>query len=420
MATRGESTFDGIHTTSGYHLPWALLLAAVSSVVRIFTLDKAIHLGAYLAVAFSIALATSRHFFTSTLFRAAAFVVLVGSFSLTEMTIAAPIVLGLLRSSARPISSRLEPWLAFLLSIIRVDLVCVPLVAAGILVARERRRAITMLVATAAGLGMQLLVMKLAFGHFLGVAAWLKASAAIGSLAASMRFNLTGSAFQGGLFAAHALLAAMALGHRRDRAMWLLVCAPVSFLAMHTVLGVVRGWYFVPSTLALIFALEHAIETGRRAERLTSLARAAVALLALVVVTRAIRTEIVYAGDQRVAATFISELRGRLPAGTLVYVFDRSGFLGYFSGLSVVDGDGLVNDFEYARRLDEGRLAGYLEEQRICHVVAVDADVDPVRDVSGLVVRRVDVELLYVIRRKVESQADYALYRIAAERCASR
>ena len=141
-------------------------------------------------------------------------------------------------------------------------------------------------------------------------------------------------------------------------------------------------------------------------------------LVATMFVVRVVRTEIVYADDQRIAATFLSELRARVPEGETIYTWDNPGFFGFFSGRRIVDGDGLVNDHAYAQRLTDGTLAGYLDEERICYVVVSVAGVDPVLDVAGLTLRRADVEQLYVIRRKQSLQADYELHHLASERCA--
>ena len=122
---------------------------------------------------------------------------------------------------------------------------------------------------------------------------------------------------------------------------------------------------------------------------------------------------LVSAGDTRSS--------GRLPAlvppGARIYTYDNPGFLGFFSGFDVVDGDGLVNDFAYARRLRRGGLAGYLDDEGICYVVMADADARPVLDLAGLVLREEDVVPLVVERRRVESQADFALYQLSAPRC---
>lgn len=421
VATRGHSTFDGIHTTSGYHLPWALVLAAVSALLRFVTLDKGVHLAAHLTVAFAIAIGTCRHFFASRLFRIAAFVVLVTSFSMTEMVLVAPVMLGLFRSveNGNGASPRGERWLAFVLPIVRVDCCVVGLTAAAVIGLRDRRRALELALATLLGVTVQLATMKLAFGHFIGVAASLKASSSIVTPVMNLRFNLAESVFQTSLMGSLVLFAAVAVVLRRDGALPAAALASLSFIVMHTSLSLLRGWYVVPTALGVLFALERASVCAARA-RLAGVARALVAFMAVVVVVRAVRAELVYADDQRIAATFLSALRARVPADASVYTWDNPGFLGFFSGRRVVDGDGLVNDHEYARRLRGGTLAGYLDDERICYVVISVAEDDPVLDVAGLVLRRADVEQLYVIRRKQSSQADFELDRIASERCVLR
>jgi hypothetical protein len=381
-----------------------MVLAIASGILRAVTLDKTVHLWAHLAVALSLGLAAARSFFTTPLFRATAFVVFLATFSLTEMALVAPLLLALLREATAD-DSRSERWLAFALPIVRVDLCVVPLAMA--LVSRDRRGA-RLALAALAGIAVQLATMKLAFGEFVSVAALLKTTNSFASITDNLRANLFGSVFQSGLLLAHGVLVAIALRTKPDRATWLLVSASLAFVATHTLLSVLRGWYLLPSTLALLFTVERS--PGK-------IGRIAAAMLTLAFVTRAVRAELVYRDDQLVAATFVSELRARVPPGSRIYTWDNPGFLGFFSGLRVVDGDGLVNDYDYARRLRDGTLQGYLEEHLICHVVVADADDDPVLDVPGHTLRRADVEPLYVIRRKLSSQSDFALYRIVAERC---
>lgn len=128
LSNRARSTFDGVHTTSGYHLPWALVLAAVSRIAGVVTLDKTAHLFAHLAVATSIMVATVLRWFSSPLARACALVLFVSTFSLTEMVLAAPILLALLERVAddaeRGGPRSLDARLALALPLLRVDLAC--------------------------------------------------------------------------------------------------------------------------------------------------------------------------------------------------------------------------------------------------------------------------------------------------------
>jgi len=119
-----------------------------------------------------------------------------------------------------------------------------------------------------------------------------------------------------------------------------------------------------------------------------------------------------YAGDQRAASTFLGELRARVPEDAAVYTWDNPGFLGFFSGRHVVDGDGLVNDAAYAERLRSGTLAGYFDEQHICWFIGAQADADPLLDVAGLELTKEEATLVFAVKRERASQADFALYRI--------
>ena len=71
----------------------------------------------------------------------------------------------------------------------------------------------------------------------------------------------------------------------------------------------------------------------------------------------------------RWARQFVGEVRRRVPRDEPIFQMDASGWVGWFSERHVVNGDGLVNDHEYARRLSEGKLAGYLHEQGIHYIV---------------------------------------------------
>ena len=48
LGTHRISSFDGIHTTDGYHLLWGWLLGLTSALTGLFTADPRFHLGAML------------------------------------------------------------------------------------------------------------------------------------------------------------------------------------------------------------------------------------------------------------------------------------------------------------------------------------------------------------------------------------
>lgn len=96
---------------------------------------------------------------------------------------------------------------------------------------------------------------------------------------------------------------------------------------------------------------------------------------------------------------FPAEIEKRVPAAQRIYQMDASGFQGFWSGRTVINGDGLVNDREYGLRLLQGELDGYLEQQKICWIERTPR-VAPARkalllDYRGLQVHKSAARLVY-------------------------
>src|SRR6266480_4420626 len=92
----------------------------------------------------------------------------------------------------------------------------------------------------------------------------------------------------------------------------------------------------------------------------------------------------------------------------------RLGLGGMVSGRQVVNGDGLVNDHDYARRLSERRLAGYLKEQGIRYIVQ---NLYPengmlIGDCGGLTVSMDSVETLVPPPPGFPDLSAFGLYRL--------
>lgn len=417
LAHLHRSTFDGIHTTSGYHLPWGFVLAAVSAAVGLFSSAKAVHLFAYLATSFTLIGWTAHHFFRSWPGRIAAFVLLTTHFSLTEMALAAPLLLALLRESSpepRIRKNHVELALAFALALVRVDLACVPIVLA--ITHPERSRGLRLAAATVAGVLVQLAWMKLMFGQFFSVAAELKTDGALRAISWHIPYNLFPSVFVFLTYAAQVVMGALALKLRPTRATLRLVFASLSFLVFHVMLSIVRPWYMTPGWIMMAFVLERALEAASRPERWRIASNAVFWLVSIAFVVHSVRAELFYREDQIAAAAAVEDLQRIVPPQTALFTFDNPGYLGFFSGLRVVDGDGLVNDYAYAKRLRAHTLAGYLDEERICWVVTDFAGQHPQLSIGGLIVEASEMTLFTQHNRG--HLADFLLYRLKTERCA--
>jgi len=110
---------------------------------------------------------------------------------------------------------------------------------------------------------------------------------------------------------------------------------------------------------------------------------------------------------------FVQEVKREVPPGEPVYQIDASGWVGWFSERNVVDGDGLVNDHAYVRRLLGGKLAGYLREERIHYIVQNVYPRDGLLiDQGGLIVPMDSVETLIPPPDGFPSLTAFGLYRL--------
>lgn len=64
------------------------------------------------------------------------------------------------------------------------------------------------------------------------------------------------------------------------------------------------------------------------------------------------------------AFKFANELRELVPDETKIYQIDYSGLVSYFSGKKIINGDGLINSFEYYQYIKGGKLSDYLNKVR--------------------------------------------------------
>lgn len=258
LGTTGRSTFDGIHTTSGYHLVWPLLLAALSRALAVVTADKSIHLFAYLAASMYLTFWTAHRRFTTAVGRVAAVAFVLVGFSLTEMVLAAPLLLAILdRAATRAAFGRRasDALLVAALPLVRIDLVVVPLVVAMWLAPRDARRAAAVGFAAVLGALVQLGAMEVAFGHFVSVSATLKFAAPTLPRAFALAMeNAFGSRGNVSRLVTIAVLGALPWLRRAARppaGTGLVVAASLSFLLLHFFVMRLREWYWLPPELGL-------------------------------------------------------------------------------------------------------------------------------------------------------------------------
>jgi hypothetical protein len=90
---------------------------------------------------------------------------------------------------------------------------------------------------------------------------------------------------------------------------------------------------------------------------------------------------------------FVKQANAMLDQSDVVFQVDGSGWTGFFLDAHLVNGDGLVNSYEYANRLVNGDLAGYLDDIDADYVLVNKPYRDNlVVDIGGLKVPESDLE----------------------------
>ena len=437
LGQSGRSSFDGFSTTSGYHLLWGGLLGLVSAALAPFTASKAAHLYAFEVVFVVLALGAAFRFHSRAVERLCVLALVILGTLLMETMLLSCLLLGLAREEVEIRAAATEPpWralvLSFLVPLARIDAAVILAVYALLLFAldRERRRALQLLAALGLGVLAQLALMQLLFGHPFSVSSMIKlhSAAPFGatlwtSLVGPERIAL-GYVVRAALFVGlAAVVCFLCISERQlasNRRLLYLGLGASAFSAIHFVSQLMPFWCYLPAYLVLFFALTQCRLDRPALNRVRGLAVALTAVLGLALAARKLHIYHTHLDIVRGARDFVAEIQHHVPAGGRIYQIDGSGFTGFFSERSVVDGDGLVNSYEYALRMREGRLGGFLDEAQICYVILNRRpDTDRLVDFGGLRVGSADLEpLLRSATYGRFATTDFALYRRRTPACA--
>ena len=438
IAVNGASTFDGIHSTDGYHLAWQAILAVVSFIASQVSMNPSLHLGAmlwlYFMMCWAIGLVFARSRTDALLLVGLGLIFKV----MMETTLLSVVLLALYANvylaPYKPDATRASrwsrrSWLLVLIPLIRIDATLI-----GVVMALSRffqptppdqdtdragkvKSVAADLAWLAAGVALQLALRRWYLGEWTSVSMEIKSSS--GSIAQRIQNNLIG------LYGSNLISTAIFLflyslsiwaALRRDvseRSRDLVaVSAPAVFVLVHLAgNNQIAYWYFLPAAYVHVW---YFLRSGPPAShRAGWIGRAAIAMLPVLVVAK-------WAVDSRIRAPqiewsrhFVEELRRVVPEHEPVFQIDASGWVGWFSSRHIVNGDGLVNDHAYAKRLRERRLEGYLQEEGIRYIVHNLYPRDGVLiDISGLRVPMDSVEAVIPPPENYPEGTAFGLYRL--------
>jgi len=383
VATGHGSSFDGLHVTNGYHLLWSGLLVPLAWSCHVLGLGKLGLVAAATATAIVMAVLSVWSAFDDPYERMLGLTFFVLCGLTMESVVLTALLLVAVRALRREL--RLTP-LSFgvvcaLVPLARIDFSFVVPTLALLLGRAEGaasprpRLALVAVLGTCAGLGIQLGLEQLLFGSWSSVSSAYKTdlARARGGLALlTLNLGSTGNRLR---LLALAVLALLAARPARDRAPGAartallalgVIMAPV---VVHLFLSELRDWYVMAS---LLLALLLASRGGAPLR----LRRATCAGLSLMLLGASAAYLVLMRHDMVRTARFIEEARRVLSPTDRIYQVDGSGFTGFLLNATVVNGDGLVNSWDYRRRLRADALQGYLTELGATHVITNE----PTRD----------------------------------------
>jgi hypothetical protein len=431
------SSFDGLSTTSGYHLLWGWLLAGLSWIVGIVTPALPVHLFVHLAAFYSLILLASWEATQRPVAAIAVAALLLTASALMEMGLLALLLALVLRpflaqeEEETPSVSFVLP--AALVPLVRIDASIIIAVLILYLLFRRQRAGATLAAALAVGCIAHFALMKLVFGEFYSVSSFLKVSGDIhaSSLIAHLKANIFASSGQLARFACLGLLGACCIvtvfgAETREQRLRRAVAA-VSVLAFFIpllVLVYVRSWYFVVPFLGLaMVACQPFRLTRTHPTPPSSLAFGLAILFLLLNVAGRVNYYASFRMDQLASIEFIRTIARSVPAGSRIFQIDGSGFVGYFASRTLINGDGLVNGYDYARRLRSNALAGYLEEMAVCYIVTNSTepphtDNMALIEIGGMVVMGQEVDHIYARPDpNINPYTRFNLYRLRRADC---
>lgn len=349
-----RSTFDGLSTTNGYHPLWMAILVAAGAPLKLIGIQSPIiYAGMFIAASCLVWVLILAYLDGWALLLGAILSIYCG------LGMEAPLAaLFLILIFDRILNDKPAAVWVYLMVATRVDMAIVLLPLLFLTRIKGKSRIIA---AALLGEGMIALFNWLITGHPYSISAMIKSGgAAPGPLAiAAENFSSAGNLYR----YAVVIVANIALFHLRrenararkpdDASVWIaLVIAADTFLLVHTFLSSTRHWYFAPTLLPLLYLwsmLNLKNQNPRSSFKSPAPGSASLAGMAGIGAILFVAYLVLNWNDMRSSNNFFREVRQIVPAGNAVYAQDGAGYAGWMLNghLKVIDGDGLVNSFEF-------------------------------------------------------------------------
>ena len=421
IAATSFSSFDGLHETSGYHLLWMGVMVAASWLMQLISSQSEFLLWGYLTLSLFVISVYSFFYFEGIESKLLVWVLSLMCSLLMEVNLLVllllPIYHALLMQEEH--EQRVPLWLLVLIALVplvRIDAVILLAVPVAYLFLKRNPAALVCALALSVGLLIQLLTMKLLFGEFFSVSSTLKALNMEGSRIINNLFYRGPDYTLRNLIAVGLLV--LAFGLAVSRRNWLGVAMVISiagFYAAHLIFNSQRHWYFLPVYLPSFYLVASFWPDTGWFQRIYRPGSAVTALI--LAIGFGLLYQLTHIPARINSLAFIKQANAVLDESDVVFQVDGSGWTGFFLDAHLVNGDGLVNSYDYANRLVKGKLDGYLSEIGADYVLVNKPNHDDrVVDIGGLIMTESAlVPVLEVILESDYGYTQFKLFRLAGE-----
>lgn len=388
------SSFDGINVTSGYHLLWGWLLGTLSFIVSFFSLDKDIHLYSMFVLYCYIAINLAYYFGKNVFERLILFAIAIFLTMLMETGLLSLLLLVFVNSFVIEKKFNIIGYFAtFLIPLARIDAVLffiLPIM--HLFVEKESRKiALKLGITVISGVLFHFVLMYVSFAHFFSVSSLIKAQNFSGVLSV-IAGNITG--YTNRKLAVILLLIGLSsyLAIKNKRYDYLAtIGSAFLFLFLHVATNSgIRDWYYMPVYMVILFIVF----------RYDHISRLFIYGICFLLIFRWGYSSVAYRisdkwGEIAWQNQFVYKLKEIVPPESRLYLIDGSGWMGYFSERTIINGDGLVNSYDYYYLSQLDMLEGYLEDMQIDYIITnLKITGNELINYHGLVVYKDDVELL--------------------------
>ena len=170
---------------------------------------------------------------------------------------------------------------------------------------------------------------------------------------------------------------------------WLLAAANAySVIHVFTIILFLRGefgsWYLaLPLSISIVTAgylmvvLFEALEGTLMGIPIVRTSAKILLIVAILTAGIVFSTSKIVRGERNDAIAMGMWMRDNLPTDAKIYQVDQSGFTAYFSERSVINGDGLINSWEYQNSLRSGGLIDYLRKYDVGYMISTGYHGEP-------------------------------------------